>query len=202
MLDSVGARPAVVVATPGAEPVAEGGYACVVLLDTWLPLARSDLRATEEALRRWMNALALARPAGAGGRAVVVGESSQEVLQALLRWDPAGHAARELADRESAHLPPASRVATLTGREETVTAALEALTLPADAEVLGPVPVEDRAGRRGRAAGAEETVVRVVVRVPRQQGAALSGAFREMQGVRDAKKLEPVRVQVDPVTLG
>ena len=33
-------RPAIVVATPGAEPVADGGYAAVVLLDTWLMLAR------------------------------------------------------------------------------------------------------------------------------------------------------------------
>lgn len=198
VLDTVPARPAVVVATPGAEPVAEGGYACVVLLDTWLLLGRTELRATEEALRRWLNALALARPAGAGGRAVVVGESSLEVLQALLRWDPAGHAARELADRESAHLPPASRVATLTGRDEAVTSALQALEVPGSAEVLGPVPVEDHAARPG----VEEPQVRVVVRVPRQEGPALSRALVQLQGVRDAKKLDPVRVQVDPVSLG
>ena len=55
------------VATPGAEPVAAGGYAAALLLDTWLALARADLRASEESLRRWLNAAALVRPAGDGG---------------------------------------------------------------------------------------------------------------------------------------
>ena len=199
VLATVPATPSVVVATPGAEPVAEGGYACVVLLDTWLMLARTDLRTTEESLRRWMNAAALARPAGAGGRVVAVGESQEPVLQALLRWDPAGFAQRELADRQSAHLPPASRLATLTGSAEAVEGAVEALTLPEGAEVLGPVPVE---GRSGGQPAPEHPPVRVVVRVPRAHGAALSRALVEMQGVRDAKKLEGLRVQVDPVGLG
>ena len=95
-----------VVATPGAEPVVEGGYACVVLLDTWLMLARTDLRTDEEALRRWLAAAALARPADEGGRVVAVGDPALPALQALLRWDPAGFARRELEERQSAHLPP------------------------------------------------------------------------------------------------
>ncbi|HSE54688.1 MAG TPA: primosomal protein N' [Nocardioidaceae bacterium] len=200
VLSTVPGSPAVVVATPGAEPVPEGGYPCVVLLDTWLMLARTDLRATEESLRRWMNAAALARPAGEGGRVVVVGESSEPVLQALLRWDAAGFAQRELADRQSAHLPPASRLATITGSSDAVTGVLGSLTLPDAAEVLGPVPVEERAGPKATAD--QQPPVRAVVRVPRARGAELSRALVEMQGVRDAKKLEPVRVQVDPVSLG
>ncbi len=66
--------PAIVVATPGAEPTAAGGYAAAVLLDTWLTLSVPGLRATEEALRRWMRVAALVRPAcggrtgGGGGR--------------------------------------------------------------------------------------------------------------------------------------
>lgn len=200
VLAEVSARPAVVVATPGAEPVAMGGYSCVVLLDTWLMLSRTDLRTTEESLRRWVNAAALARPAGQGGRVVVVGESGEPVLQALLRWDPAGYAQRELADRQSAHLPPASRLATLTGSAEAVTGVLDTLALPDGAEVLGPVPLEDRQGPPTAADTPPQ--VRAVVRVPRARGAELSRALVEMQGVRDAKKLEPVRVQVDPVALG
>jgi primosomal protein N' (replication factor Y) (superfamily II helicase) len=92
VLSDVQPVPAIVVATPGAEPVVEGGYACVVLLDTWLLLARTDLRAVEEALRRWFAAAALARSAEQGGRVVAVGESTHPALQALLRWDPAGFA--------------------------------------------------------------------------------------------------------------
>jgi primosomal protein N' (replication factor Y) (superfamily II helicase) len=181
--------------------VAEGGYACVVLLDTWLMLARADLRTTEESLRRWFAAAALARPGDAGGRVVAVGEPSDPTLQALVRWDPAGFAGRELEDRRSAHLPPASRLATLTGPEEDLTAALAALDLPPGAEVLGPVPTTSKGPSTGRGATGDEPVLRVVVRVPRAAGAALSRTLVEMQGVRDARKLPPVRVQVDPVGL-
>lgn len=200
----VDARPAVVVATPGAEPVAEGGYACVVLLDTWLMLARPDLRTGEESLRRWFNAAALARPAEAGGRVVAVGEPSDPALQALVRWDPAGFAHREMTERQSAHLPPASRLATVTGPEDDVEQAVAMLDLPPGAEVLGPAPVPVAPGAprtdRQTAAG-EPPEVRAVVRVPRAAAAALSRTLVKMQGVRDAKKLGPVRVQVDPVGL-
>ena len=201
VLATVEPVPSVVVATPGAEPVAPGGYACVVLLDTWLMVARTDLRTAEEALRRWFAAAALARPADDGGTVVAVGEPARPALQALLRWDPGGFAGRELEERQSAHLPPSSRLATLTGAGPDVDAALAGLRLPAGAEVLGPVPVEPTgSGPPGRSD--DEPSVRAVVRVPRTAGPELSRTLVEMQGVRSAKKLPPVRVQVDPVALG
>ncbi len=197
VLATVDPVPSVVVATPGAEPVVDGGYACVVLLDTWLMLARTDLRSEEESLRRWLNAAALARAAAAGGRVVAVGEPSLAVLQALVRWDPGGFAHRELGERQSAHLPPASRLATVSGAEDDVEAAVAQLRLPPGAEVLGPVP----APAARSTSGEEPSGVRVVLRVPRAAGAALSRALGEMQGVRDARKLPRLRVQVDPVGL-
>jgi primosomal protein N' (replication factor Y) (superfamily II helicase) len=188
VLDSVGQARAIVVATPGAEPVHPDGYATVLLLDTWLPLARTDLRTTEEALRRWMNAAALSAP---GGKVLAVGDPADPVLQALVRWDPGGFALREMAERQSAHLPPASRIATISGSPGAVDDALTLLQLPEPAEVLGPVPHE----------GATEPESRVVVRVPRSAGAALSDALGELQRIRSARKLDAVRVQVDPHTL-
>jgi primosomal protein N' (replication factor Y) len=204
VLATVRSTPSVVVATPGAEPVVAGGYACVVLLDTWLMLARTDLRTAEEALRRWLAAASLARPGDDGGRVVAVGEPSEPALQALVRWDPAGFAGRELEERQSAHLPPASRMASLTGPEGDLATAVEALRLPAGAEVLGPVPVASPpAPGPDRARDQDpDPPHRVVIRVPRGAGADLSRTLQEMQGVRSARKLPPVRVQVDPVALG
>jgi primosomal protein N' (replication factor Y) len=181
----VPARPAIVVATPGAEPVAEGGYAAVVVLDTWLALARPDLRTEEEALRRWCGAAGLVTP---GGTVVVVSDPSLPVVQALVRWDPAGFARREAESRADAHLPPASRLATITGEPGAVDDALTLLDQPPGTEVLGPVEVDDGESR-------------VVVRVPRGHGSALSRALGEVQRVRSARKLDPVRIQVDPMTL-
>ncbi|WP_206516019.1 primosomal protein N' [Nocardioides pantholopis] len=184
VLAEVEGRPGIVVATPGAEPVAEGGYAVAVLLDTWLLLGRADLRTEEEALRRWSNAVGLVRP---GGRALVVGDAAHPALQALVRWDHAGFAERETAERVAAHLPPASRMATLTGDPGAVDDAVTLLDLPPAADVLGPVEVDEQS--------------RVVLRVPRAQGPALSRSLGELQRVRASRKLDPVRIQVDPPSL-
>ena len=67
VLATVPAEPALVIATPGAEPVAPEGYAGALLLDGWALLGRPSLRAGEEALRRWLNAAALVRPGRTGG---------------------------------------------------------------------------------------------------------------------------------------
>ncbi|MCW2844518.1 MAG: hypothetical protein JWN22_2434 [Nocardioides sp.] len=186
VLADVDARPAIVVATPGAEPVADGGYATVVLLDTWLMLGRTDLRTTEEAVRRWANAAALVRP---GGAVIAVGDPTHPALQALVRWDLAGFAARETRERVEAHLPPASRLATITGSPGAVDDAVTLLEAPPAAEVLGPV-----------ATGDEES--RVVVRVPRAHGPALSRALGDLQRLRSSRKLDAVRIQVDPPSIG
>ena len=176
---------ALVVATPGAEPVAAGGYAAVVLLDTWLALGRPDLAGDGEALRRWAGAVGLVRP---GGRALAVGDPAHPALQALVRWDLAGFAAREAAERASAHLPPGARLATVSGDPGAVDDALTLLAPPDGTEVLGPVPTSD-----GQA--------RAVVRSPRAAGHALGAALAELQRLRAARKLDAVRIQLDPVTL-
>jgi primosomal protein N' (replication factor Y) len=138
---AIAGGPLLVVATPGAEPRAAGGYATAILLDGWVLLSRPSLRASEEALRRWMNAAALVRPGSAGGVVMVVADAGLPPVQALLRWDPVTYAERELAERTQLHFPPASRVATLTGPSAAVAAVLAAADLPAGAEVLGPIPV-------------------------------------------------------------
>ncbi len=186
VLTDVGVEAAIVVATPGAEPVARDGYAAVVLLDTWLLLSRTDLRTAEEALRRWSNAAGLVRP---GGAVLVVGDPAHPALQALVRWDMAGFATRETQERLEAHLPPASRLATITGDPGAVDDAVTLLAPPASAEVLGPV-----------ALGEDES--RVVVRVPRAAGSELSLALGELQRLRSSRKLAPVRIQVDPLSIG
>ncbi|HTY73259.1 MAG TPA: primosomal protein N' [Actinomycetes bacterium] len=193
---TVPADPALVVATPGAEPVADTGYAAALLLDGWALLERADLRAGEEALRRWLNAAALVRPAGAGGLVVVLADSARRPVQALLRWDPWWAAARELDDREAVRFPPAARLAEVTGSPAATEELLEAAHLPDSAEVLGPQALE---------AGEGEQRVRLLIRTPRHDGLALASALHAAQGVRSARKAAetsgPVRVRIDPADL-
>ncbi len=192
-------RPALVVATPGAEPVAPAGYAAAVLLDGDVLLARTELAAGQEALRRWANAAALVRTAEPGrpaGTVVVVADAAQRPVQALIRWDPVGAARAELDDRVATALPPASVVVELLGAAGDVSDLLARAELPGTAEVLGPVAVPP--AHPGTAAGPE---VRALVRDLRGRGASLTAALRAAAAARTARKLSHVRLRVDPVDL-
>lgn len=176
--------PALVVSTPGAEPVADAGYGAVLLLDAWAALGRADLRAGEEALRRWFAAAALAR---CRGRVVVVADRALPAVQALLRWDPAGAARRELAEREALGFPPAVRMAGITGTQQALHELLDALPPAARADALGPVAVDGRE--------------RLLLRADRRDGQRLASSLKAVAAVRSAGKVEAVRIELDPQVL-
>ena len=190
VLAAVPAEPALVIATPGAEPVAHGGYAAALLLDGWALLGRPSLRAAEEALRRWLNAAALVRP---GAPVVVLAESSLPAVQALIRWDPVTFSERELAERAELGFPPAVRMASVTGLPEAVSDFVGAAALPDRAEILGPIPLEEPRGDRPPEAS------RALIRIGRRDGPELARALHAAQATRSARKDGgAVRVQLDP----
>jgi primosomal protein N' (replication factor Y) len=192
VLSAVSDSPALVIATPGAEPLAQ--YAAALLLDGWALLARQSLRSEEEALRRWMAAAALVRP---DGTVLVHADASLPVVQALIRWDPRALADRALADRLPLAFPPTVRMASVTGEADAVASLLACVPdVTARLEVLGPVPVEQPA-----LAGEPERV-RALLRVPRADGLALARALHAAQAARSARKEGGgVRVQLDPAEL-
>ena len=194
VLGRVSDRPCIVVATPGAEPVAEQGYAAAVLLDGWALLNRMDLRASEEALRRWLNAAALVR---AEGTVVVSADAGMPAVQSLVRWDPGGYAERELAERQELGFPPAVSMASVTGDPEHVRELLDQVELPPEADLLGPVPV-DRPGPDGTGEG--RTSGDALLRVPRNRIGALTHALKVAAAARSARGDEYLaQVRVDPL---
>ena len=199
VIASVPETPALVVATPGAEPAARGGYAAALLLDGWILTGRATLRAADEALRRWLNAAALVRPAAEGGRVIAVADASLPAVQALIRWDPVMHSEREVAEREHLRFPPSVRMGAALGPPTAVTELVQAAQLPPGADVLGPVPAASGAPGTD---DAEDGEVRVFFRVPRTYGADLARALQAAQAVRSARKaVGAVRVHMDPVDL-
>ncbi|MFT4110342.1 hypothetical protein, partial [Propionicimonas sp.] len=195
-LATVKDEPALVLATPGAAPVAAGGYSAAVLLDAELMLGRPDLRAGEEALRRWLAVVALVRPGAQGGTVVAVADPGLREIQALLRLDPVGYAERELLDRASAGFPPAIKLLTIEGAPDAVEAARIGLGLGLEAGdaqlgVLGPFALPG-----------DDDLARLTLRVPLAEGSALVARVRTMLSVRAAKKEPPLRVRVDPQVLG
>ncbi|MEV7026404.1 primosome assembly protein PriA, partial [Kitasatospora sp. NPDC093558] len=196
VLATVPDEPSLVISTPGAEPVVEGGsgYGAALLLDGWALLSRPDLRAGEETLRLWLAAAALVRPSTEGGTVVVVAEPSARPVQALVRWDPLGHAGLERDERAQLHFPPVSRMASVAGSPAAVADLLGLIRLPEGADVLGPVPVPALRGVDQE---------RALLRVPPGQGAALAAALKAAQIARIALRTpEAVRVRVDPTDIG
>jgi len=202
VVDAVPARPAVVVATPGVEPIADGGYGAALLLDSWALLGRQDLRAAEDTLRRWMAAAAMVRSRADGGVVAVVADSAIPTVQALIRWDPVGHADIELASRAEVGLPPAVHMAALDGLPAAVTALLDDAALPEGADLLGPVDLPVGV-RRPPGVPDGQPVIRMLVRVPRHDGLTLAAALRAAGAVHSARRdRAPVRVQIDPLHIG
>lgn len=188
VVETVDETPRLVVATPGAEPVAAGGYVAALLLDASVTTARPELWASAEALRRWLGAAALVRARAEGGTVMLLGRPAPVPAQALVRWDPAGFAARELAERAELSFPPAVRLAALQGPRPAVRSLLRHLGQIPEMEVLGPVDLADQGDD-----------VRALVRTPRRVGGELTRALVRASAVRSARK-EPgtVRVRVDP----
>ncbi len=195
--DTVEDTPTLVIATPGAEPVATGGYAAVLLLDAWASLDRPSLAAAEEAVRRWMAAAALCRDRTAGGVVVLCGAPAHATLpavEALVRWAPEWFAAREYAERVQLALPPATWMAQLTGSPAAIRGGVAALELPTSAEVLGPLPVPPGRWSAPATAGAdsgvdgEERKERVVVRCPWPDAPAVTAALSGLRVIRSARK--------------
>lgn len=161
----VDAKPALVVATRGAEPLADGGYRAVILLDGARMLQAPELRIGESCLRWWSNAAALAAP---DAPVHLVGVNGP-VARALATWTQPAYARSELEARAPLHMPPTARVAQVDGLPASVRRALDALAPLGitGAAVLGPVPLDDGDGR-----------VRALVRFGYAQGAAVAGALR------------------------
>ncbi len=135
----IDSRPALVIATRGAEPIAAGGYRAVLLLDGERMVARESLRVGEDVLRWWSDAAALA----ADDATVVLVGVGGAVASALATWSQPDYARGELADRRALRFPPSVRTATLQGAPDAVEAAIHAL--PAAAEALGTTESEGRA---------------------------------------------------------
>ncbi len=186
--DDVPDEPAIVVATPGAEPEAPNGYAGVLILDADRTLGRADLRAAEEAVRRWSDAAALARGPRDGGSVLIVGESAHSAVQAMVRSDLAGFISRELAERAEAGLVPAVKLARIVGDSDAVRDFLDNDDWEG-VEVLGPTEV-----------GPDRWAALLRVPVPRARD--LTRRVKHAAAIRSARKERGLlSITVDPESL-
>lgn len=181
---SVDSAPAIVVATTGAEPYADGGYAAALLLDSLWP--GPGLDGVSRAIARRLRALALVRGASAGGRALVL-DTTDVVVRVLQTFDPVRHAHLELRDRQATGLPPTTRTVQLTGPRSEVRAVQARLEAEAGAGVLTPLLTRD-----------EEDERVLLLSFGRSASAPVSAALTAAAAQRSAASLPVVRHVVDP----
>ena len=120
-----------ILATPGSAPRVQQGYAALLILDSDVWLAMPQLRSEQTAVRDWMEAIELLSDTG---RAHIAGVD-QDLGQALSLGQHRALAASAFTEVNSLSLPPAARIATLEGTQDTITQALD-LANKAGATVL------------------------------------------------------------------
>ena len=183
ILRTVNNKPAIVVATPGAAPVADGGYSALIILDGTGMLSRHELDAVQDTYGKWAECVSLVK---ADGEVVVVAQSEHPAVQALIRHDPAGLAKREFELRTQTSLPPAVKLAALTGEQVDIDDLVSIAQLPAQTLIRGPVPTSD-----GQ--------MRLLLSVPKKLGLDLALALKRATAVRSTrKKGGAVNVRIDP----
>ncbi|GAA4285428.1 primosomal protein N' [Brevibacterium daeguense] len=133
VLLDVDSEPSIVVATTGAEPYTQGGYAVALLLDTLWP--GPGMRGTDHAISRRLRAASLVRSREHGGRILLLDED-ESVRRVLTRFEPVPWAAEQWADRVGLGLPPGARTITLDGPRSAVDEVLQVLREVAEVRVL------------------------------------------------------------------
>lgn len=113
-----------VLATPGSAPRVDGGYAALLILDSDVWLSMPQLRSEQTAIRDWMEAIELLSDTG---RAHIAGLDS-DLGQAISLGQHREIASTAFREVNALSLPPAARIASLEGSQETISQALDLVT--------------------------------------------------------------------------
>lgn len=128
----VSSKPAVIVATRGAEPLCAEGYTLAVMLDARAQVSAVTLNAEHEALRYWSNAAALCRP---DATIYVVGTESA-VGRAFALHNESAWLTDTLTQLRQLGYPPAVRVASLSGDHTSLEHVLTRLQSDCSAQIV------------------------------------------------------------------
>jgi primosomal protein N' (replication factor Y) len=128
----------IIVATPGAEPKTPNGYSAAILLDAYLLLGVPSLAASEEAIRKWLHLFTLLKPESAGGKVFITSESTNRVVQALIKHDPNWLINNEQELRAETKLHPSVTTISLKGDLKEINQLLETFNQDASLSVMGP----------------------------------------------------------------
>jgi len=190
--ESVEAKPALVLATPGAQPYVAGGYAAVVVLDAIRFFSHTDLNGQERARELLFETASLVNR---NGQVLLVLDDSHPIVAALSRWNIAPLLKRELAERAELMLPPSVMSAVLVMEQSAAAAIVSGLRkalqddrLPSSTRIFGPTILP-----KGQA--------KIVIHVSHEQSLDLGAVLHELQRRRSISKKDLLTLRIDPYSL-
>ena len=190
--DRIEHKPALVLATSGAQPQVQGGYAAVVILDGMRFFAHTDLRTQERARELFFETSSLISPKGA---VLLVIDDSHPIISAIARWNVAPLIKRELNERAELNLPPIVFSALLVMDQsigmQIVNGLKKALAdgrIPHSCKIYGPTEIS-----KGQ--------VKIVIHADKKDAKALTDVVHELQRRRSIAKKELFTLRVEPYSL-
>ena len=190
--ESVDSRPALVLSTPGAQPVVAGGYAAVVVLDAIRFFSHTDINGQERARELLFETASLV---SSDGQVLLVLDDSHPIVAALARWNIAPLLKRELAERDELMLPPSVISAVLVMEQTSASPILSGLKkaledgrLPSSTRIFGVTILP-----KGQA--------KIVMHVSHDQSSSLGAMLHELQRKRSIAKKDLFTLRIDPYSL-
>ena len=178
--------PAIVLSTSGVEPV--GQYQAIILLDLERSLLQLSLRAFERTRIETLRVLSMLKP---GGELFLSLPSNHSLSQYLLLGNSTSANAREIAERDSAQLPPNFRLIIIEGEELTpVQSALQDFVERNELTLIGPIPH-----------GKRRDEVRLILKTPRLCAPAIIIRLTEINRVLSMRRSPLIRSYIDPYDL-
>jgi primosomal protein N' (replication factor Y) (superfamily II helicase) len=190
--EEVESKPSIVLSTPGAQPLVDGGYSAVVVLDAMRFFAHTDISSQERARELLLESASLINKPG---KVLLVIDDSHPIVSAIARWNIAPLLKRELADRQELMLPPtvaSAVIVTATQVAPQIVAGLrKALSegrIPDSVRIFGPTVLpKDQA--------------KVVIHVSHEEWSQLADVLHELQRKRSIAKKDLLNLRVAPYSL-
>jgi primosomal protein N' (replication factor Y) len=190
--DRIENKPALVLATVGAQPQVDGGYAAVVILDGIRFFSHTDLRTQERARELFLESSSLI---SANGTVLLVIDDSHPIVSAIARWNVAPLLKRELSERTELHLPPSVFSVVLVMDQSIgmqiysgLKKALADGRMPPSSHIYGPTEIS-----KGQ--------VKIVIHADKNDSQALTVVVHELQRRRSIANKDLFMLRVEPYSL-
>lgn len=201
---TVSSKRRLIVATPGSEPAAAGGYSAALVLDARY-LMGSGLGAETQFVRRCARVIVRVRP---GGHVMIAGGADPSIVTALHTWQLGRFSYELLKERDALQLPPVNRWFGVTGvprdirrflalvrmgqgpapdKQEVDLLSSGVQSLVPGVDLLGPTPAT-RAGE-----------ISMYVRTPHDNAGELARILRRSYRSYSASNVgKPLKIEADP----